>query len=231
MTSTEIKKAVWGAVKKTINKFRENPYYFFTESDIHSYFYHSLYCGNLEVTKNGRRVYLVHREYPTNFRYRKEDLFRDNYRSILLNHKGMSRGHYDISVINPEFADQCSINDIYNKNIRNVNSRINNDIELAKNELLFAIEFKYIINNSLNFIKEVQKDNTKLILARDNGAETAINLVFCNVRYEKYIEKIKDVIRSASKNIIAILVQSYYIGDKKMRPPRPIINKDLYRKI
>lgn len=35
----QIKKSFWDAVRKTINKFREHPCYFFTESDIVSYFY------------------------------------------------------------------------------------------------------------------------------------------------------------------------------------------------
>jgi len=56
MKLREIEEIVKKGIKKTINKFRENPLYFFTESDLHSYFYYSIYSSKLEVVKNNKRI-------------------------------------------------------------------------------------------------------------------------------------------------------------------------------
>ena len=80
MKLREIEEIVKKGIKKTINKFRENPLYFFTESDLHSYFYYSIYSSKLEVVKNNKRICLIHREYPTNFRYHKKKFHRRRYK-------------------------------------------------------------------------------------------------------------------------------------------------------
>lgn len=75
-TATEIEEMVWDAIRKTTNKFREHPYYFFTESDIVTYMCQCLYTSDLDIVReeDGKRVYCVHREYPTNFRYEKDKI-------------------------------------------------------------------------------------------------------------------------------------------------------------
>ena len=109
ITKGEIEGIVKKGIKKIINKFRENPLYFFTESDLHSYFYSSIYSGKLEVVRNNKRICLIHREYPTNFRYHKKKLIQDDYYDPypLADKKG-DRGNYDMVVINPEFAKEYS---------------------------------------------------------------------------------------------------------------------------
>jgi len=220
VTKEEIERAVWKAIRKTMNKFREHPYYFFTESDIHSYFYHSLYSTKFEVIRDHKRIYCVHREYPTNFRYRKENLIKTECTEPYpLSQKIGDRGNFDIAVLNPDFilkAQSCE--DIVNKNVRLLEERIENDLEFVRNELLFAIEFKYVINNSRNFIDEVLKDNKKLSFAKKSGAREAINLVFCNIEGSYVIKKLKEATLGAPKNILAILVQSYYKNDEKVTP-------------
>lgn len=225
----DLKKAVWKAANKTINKFRENPYYFFTESDIHSYFYYALYSSHFEEsTEDINRIYCVHREYPTNFRYKKQDLLNDaiNRPDDLDGNVG-SRGHYDIAVLNPEFIKKVnSEKDIINKDIslvikREKNNKKFNDIK----ELLFAIEFKYIINNSKKFVNEVKMDNKKLLFAKEyGGAEEVVNLVFCNTKYH-YINDLQKEISTASDKILSIFIQSYFDGKKK-DTPRPLMNKE-----
>jgi hypothetical protein len=92
-TPDQIRTAVWNAIRRTLNKFRENPYYFFTESDIHSYLYHCLHSSHFEIVRENRRIYLVHREYPTNFRYSKEALLiADYYEPYPLNSRQGDRG-------------------------------------------------------------------------------------------------------------------------------------------
>jgi hypothetical protein len=191
----EINVAVWKAIDKTINKFREHPYYFFTESDIHSYFYYALYSSKHEaLTKDEKPMYCIHREYPTNFRYNKKELL-DNTILEPCNLEGTSgsRGHYDIAVLDPDFINKVnSEKDIINKNVSLVIKRAKNNKNFANDkELLFAIEFKYVINNSKNFVNEVKMDNKKLLFAIESGgAAKAVNLVFCNVDSTKYTGRI-----------------------------------------
>jgi len=226
----EINEAVWKAINKTINKFRENPYYFFTESDIHSYFYCALYSSKHEaLTKDEKQMYCIHREYPTNFRYNKKELL-DNTISEPCELEGTSgsRGHYDIAVLDPDFIKSVNTEkDIVNKNISLVIKRAQNNKNFVNSkELLFAIEFKYVINNSKNFVYEVKMDNKKLLFAKYfGGACEAVNLVFCNVNSTKHTGRIISEVQNADNNILSIFIHSYY-EDGKKRTPKPIMNKE-----
>jgi len=211
---------VWEAIRKTINKFRENPYYFFTEADIITYSCQSLYCTKLEVVRDNRRIYCVHREYPTNFRYDKDRLLDPGYQPYPLKKRRGTRGNFDLAVLNPEFMrnSERSLNDIVNKNVRNLEARE----ESARDELLFAIEYKYIINSSLSFEREIQMDNTKLKFALQSGAMTAVNLVFCNTN-PKHLAFFRDAVLSADPKVISVFVMSYYKENTK-RTPAPETN-------
>jgi len=220
--------STWDAVRKTINKFRENPYYFFTESDIHSYFYYCMYNSTFEVKRNNRRIYLVHREYPTNYRYYKKDLLGKNYEVKKPDEKIGGRGHYDMAVINPDFANAAdNINHIINKNINDAKSRYNGNIKNFDGELLFAIEFKYIISNSKNWIEQVKIDNKKLEFALKYGAEEAINLVFCNNNYH-HINDLKNAISSSPPRVKTVLIQTYFDKNTDIKElPRLLSNNQI----
>jgi len=216
----KLKERVKETIKSTINKFMEHPYCFFTESDIISYFYHRLYLKQYEQqTKDKERIYLVHREYPTNFRYRKKDLLDDSFNMPYDLSKSKrkdikaKRGNYDLVILDPEFVKKAnSKEDIINKSIRLLEIRASNS---KGQELLYAIEFKYIINNNHNYIKEIKMDNKKLLFAiQDGGVGEAINLVFCNINYY-YIEELKKEIVAASKDIKLIFAHKYYKNNKK----------------
>jgi len=223
----KINDAVWRAINRTINKFREHPYYFFTESDIHSYFYHALYSTKHEVsTIDKKRIYCIHREYPTNFRYKKSELLNEDFKKPYdLSLKVGDRGNYDIAILNPEFIENAnSKEDIVNKSVKLLEIRTKDNKNFK--ELLFAIEFKYVINNSKNFVDEVKKDNKKLLFAKEYGSSTeAVNLVFCNVDF-KYKSELISVIENASDKIVLIFIQSYYDNNKKITP-KPIENKGI----
>ncbi len=228
ISKNKINDAVWRAINRTINKFREHPYYFFTESDIHSYFYHALYSSNHEeLTKDDERIYCVHREYPTNFRYKKSELLNENFKQpYVLKKKEGKRGNYDIAVLKPEFIKNAnSKQDIVNKSVKLLEIRTKNNKNFVKSkELLFAIEFKYVINNSKKFVDEVKMDNKKLLFAKYfGGAVEAVNLVFCNVDF-KYEDGLISVIKNASDKILSVFIQSYYEEGKKSTP-RPKMNK------
>jgi len=118
----EIESAVYDAIRKTINRFRENPLYTFTESDLHSYLHADILAGNSELFYERVGNYnfsLVHLEYPTNFRYKKAALlegYRDLTQTNFQTHftainKGYGyRGNFDLTVLNKEFlskVDTC----------------------------------------------------------------------------------------------------------------------------
>jgi len=73
--SIEPRERVSDAVRKTVNKFREDPYVFFTETDLHAYLYCCLYSKKLEAkTKDGALTACVHKEHPANFRCSKKTM-------------------------------------------------------------------------------------------------------------------------------------------------------------
>ena len=84
MNNQEIQDAVFNGIRKTINRFREQPFYYFTESDIHASLSNDIMHGHSDifVKRNSQDsqgltntpVSLIHHEYPTNFRYQKEKL-------------------------------------------------------------------------------------------------------------------------------------------------------------
>jgi hypothetical protein len=203
-------------IRKTVNKFREHPWIFFSEMDIHSYLYHCLYSTRFEVkTSDGVITSCLHKEYPTNFRYSKETM--EDYG---LSRKGV-RGHFDFAILNPLFIQDFSIAHIMNKSIGDTEVRSRNR-DKFRNELFSAIELKYVVNNSRKFIEEVEKDIKKLSIGLKYQSFEAYNLVFCNCEYH-YIDELTKIIETAESNIKNILVRSHYTKDKK-DTPKPITN-------
>lgn len=224
----DVKRRVGDAIRKTINKFREHPYYFFTESDIVSYLWMALYSGELDMgssREDGKRIYLVHREYPTNFRYTKEDLGPE-YKP---GDTG-GRGHYDLVVLNPEFVINSGVEHVVNKCFATTQGRASEDAPF-KNEILVAMEFKYVINNSSAFSTQIHQDNHKLRIGKDFGIIDAINLVFCNQFLNKNPrESLINTIKEANRDVPTLLIESYYSDNGTKVTPRPEPD-DAYSKI
>jgi hypothetical protein len=65
------------AIKSLVRRFRNYPYAFYTETDMHCYLYHRLYTGGMAngiyPTADGRDTILLHNEYPTNVRYKRRE--------------------------------------------------------------------------------------------------------------------------------------------------------------
>ena len=212
----DIKIDVVDGIRQTVNKFREYPRIFFSEMDIHAYLYRCLYSKKLEVkTRDEIVTSCLHKEYPTNYRYDKKSM--TNYG---LTKKG-KRGHFDLVVLNPEFIEEFDIKNVTNKHISDVEKRSLNN-EKFRNELLFAIEIKYVVNNSKKFVKEVKKDMKKLSFASEKQSFEAYNLVFCNHEY-RYMDELKKTIEDANPAIKSLLAISYY-EDSKKETPKPITN-------
>lgn len=209
-----LEKATKNAIRKTLNKFREQPFYFFTESDIHSYFYHCLYNSKFEIERGRKRIYLIHREYPTNFRYTKGALLLDSFtKPYSLGSRKGDRGSFDIAILNPEFVNNAKrIEDIVNKNVLFLERRFAEDEEAVRRELLFAIEFKYVTRNTGQFVREIKQDNKKLSFAKMLGAKEAVNLVFCNIK-DTYASQVRDAVVNAPTEIHAFFAQAYFDHD------------------
>ena len=133
--TSKISWLVSAGIRKTVNKFREYPYIFFSEMNIHSYLYHCLYSTKLEArTLDGVITSCLHKEYPTNFRYSKETM--EDYG---LSKQGV-RGHFDFAILNPHFIQEFNIESVENKNIRETEARVRNKEKFEK-ELLTVISF------------------------------------------------------------------------------------------
>jgi hypothetical protein len=84
-----IQTAVFDGIRKTINRFRENPFLYFTEADIHSSLSKDIMEGHSDIFIMGKDlkeresirvpVSLIHHEYPTNFRFESEKLRSEGY--------------------------------------------------------------------------------------------------------------------------------------------------------
>jgi hypothetical protein len=142
-TQSTIENEVYESIRKTINRFRENPLYTFTESDLHSYLHNDLLSGRSKLfyAKHKHNISLVHLEYPTNFRYQKKeltsgykDLSMSNYKShktyIAAGKKYGDRGNFDLAVLNPLFINNL---DKYLLELAKSNTEINSEHKLTSN--------------------------------------------------------------------------------------------------
>lgn len=174
-------------IKSLGEKFLKWPYNFFTESDAHSFLYYYIFRSGYKQLKqfyptndSSFKTVLIHREYPTSFRYRKINMERDE--------KG-GRGHYDLVVLNPDFINKHSIEEVIAKDFK----------KCCKDEpdhLLAAIEFKLIVNPlSSRLESEIRKDFQKLTLAIETRqTRNAYMIIFNRARPEKtFINSLKEI--------------------------------------
>ena len=110
-----IQRAFENAIHELVKEFLQAPYVFFTEADAVARF-HQILEGdpitNRRVqTSDGFEVSLIHREYPTFFR------FSGKNPTARLKPPA-SRGHYDTVVLNPDFVMAHSAATVTNRNIK-----------------------------------------------------------------------------------------------------------------
>ena len=202
--------AIEGCINSLAEKFLKWPYNFFTESDAHSYLYYYIFRSGPKALKllyptneKGIKTVLIHREYPTSFRYRKN--------SMQLDEAG-GRGHYDLVVLNPAFLKKHSLEQVIAKNYKKCRKE-------EKNQLLAAIEFKLIVSPlSKSVRQEIKKDFTKLSWALDLGqAVNSYMIVFNRVRPEDgFINQFKSF-SEESPEVKGIYVESSKMGGRHYR--------------
>lgn len=87
------------SIENLVERFKKTPYFFYTENDLHTFLYSDIY-NKLPVedwlckTKNCKTSMLMHKEYPTKERYYARTLKEGVSKG--------SRGHFDLSIWNPE---------------------------------------------------------------------------------------------------------------------------------
>lgn len=217
MKINNIEDAVYEGIRKTISRFRRKPFHYFTEADIHSSLLNDITRAATDFTVfrpsffnndlghlNHISVSLVHQEYPTHFRYKKDQLLKSyNEKSEIEKTSLMyedesgnafgDRGNFDIGILNKEFVIDMlkqhdlpnALEEIIHKDNSRAIARLKKSPESFKKELVFAIEVKFIhpFNaRKIGMLHEVIKDDKKLLLAHQNsnGNIIPINLVFCS---------------------------------------------------
>jgi cellobiose-specific phosphotransferase system component IIA len=86
------------AIDCLVRTYKNNPYFFYTENDLHCCLHNEIYCRLpvsewLCVTKDDKRSVLLHKEYPT----------KEKYDATVPKHTAKGkRGHFDLCIWNPE---------------------------------------------------------------------------------------------------------------------------------
>jgi len=148
MKHQDIIDAVDETIKELCDEFQSHSALFYTENDIVCYCYSLLrkniprpYCDD----KEGAEHLLIHGEYPTPFRCdmggSKFEIKGDNDKTP----RGgkYQRGHYDIVVLNPDFINQHTYNEIKGQDYELYRSRVLPNPSIETPVVLYGIEFMY----------------------------------------------------------------------------------------
>jgi len=175
MTGTEkhyrLVAGIESSISELARRFRESPLDFFTESDLHSWLYHAL----LEIPELLRRygmaeasgkTVLVHREYPTFFRFRER---------LPVEKTGppARRGHYDLVVLNPDFVTTYPPEIVTNQTFSMVEGKT-----WPMKPILAAIEVKLLTRRPSAQIMQDMEIDFQVLQQSDPWVSSAHLLVF-----------------------------------------------------
>jgi len=120
---------------RLVESFWEEPYGYFTEADavaaLDTWVARRPELAQVYHTADGFETSLLHREYPTFFRFKESDP------TERLTHGG-DRGHYDLALINPSYVRRYRAETITNRNVRDRG-------DLSSPPLLAAVEFQLTV--------------------------------------------------------------------------------------
>jgi hypothetical protein len=178
------------AIDNIVARFKSTPYFFYTENDLHTYLFSEIF-GKLLLedwqckTKDGKSSILLHREYPTKERYSAKDLQE--------NVSGGARGHFDLSIWNPEKTEERLF-------------RVERSIDFRNEQHTFiAIEFDLIEGNSSleQAVHHFRWDLLKL-RSEKNEVEYGYSLVFVrDWNYSKeFLNKIKSKVVGEDRIVV-----------------------------
>lgn len=200
----------------------KNSYYFFTEKEIHAYFYHL--CLKRSVFQH-KGFNLVHTEYPSPIKC-KTKIEKDRISIELAKHTDKNmRTHIDMVLLNPNFIDWALTqgdeikwitglaNDLFSKYILEIYNKYE-EFYIAYDEpiLLYALEFKYYRQAYVGTVlpkKEISYDIAKLKLLENikiKGkspipfCKNANVLIFFNQKHLKHRMEIENFIKTKHKS-------------------------------
>lgn len=173
------------AIKSLVRRFRNHPYAFYTETDMHCYLYHRLYAGGLVnglyPTADGHVTILLHKEYPTVARYR-----RGEDGKLEESAQGRRRGAFDISIWDPRFiaerehrkqkvlcAAELALNECRPRNPHTLNDATK--LAGPTNEISYGY-LLFFVRDSKDY-----KRNEKVIWDNLEDAATRVRVVFARV--------------------------------------------------
>lgn len=150
------------ALHRLVESFWEEPYCFFTESDavaaLQSWVARRPGLAQVVKTADGLETSLLHREYPTFFRFKKSDPSRRRDRPA-------RRGHYDLVLLDPAYVQGHEAETVINRTIEDRG-------DLSSPPLLAAVEFKLFARGwSPGRVRGVERDLGKLHLALESPAD------------------------------------------------------------
>jgi hypothetical protein len=209
----QIENALVDGIRKTINRFRERPLNYFTESDIHSSLMKDIMAGNSKIflfkDDNFPEVSLVHNEYPTNFRYKKAELlngYNEDDRKVQEQTKidvtTGDRGNFDLSILNRDFVKDMFTNPVYLKNkqeqmkdMKDMKNMISMN-ESIKNIISMNESIKNIINKDIAYPKQRKvRDQNKF----KGELLYAIEVKFIHPFNARNVNMLKEVVKDNAK--------------------------------
>lgn len=152
------------ALHRLVESFWDEPYRFFTEGDavaaLQSWVTRRPELAQTQHTADGFETGLLHREYPTFFRFDK-----DNPTQRLGPPAG--RGRYDLVLIDPAYVRNHEAETVLNRDIEDQG-------DLSRPPLLAAVEFKlFACGWNPSLIRDVRQDLGKLQLALQSPADVS----------------------------------------------------------
>ncbi len=162
--STDTVDPVETALHRLVESFWEEPYCFFTEADavaaLDTWVARRPELAQVYHTADGFETNLLHREYPTFFRFKVSDP------SQRLGPPAR-RGNYDLVLINPAYVRNHEVETITNRDVRNRR-------DLSEPPLLAAVEFKLFPDAwDRRRVRGVRQAMGELRLALESPAEAS----------------------------------------------------------
>ena len=204
----ELLLAIESHVKTLVNRFKGRAGNFFTESDIHSYLYVVFYRDKLfskqyPTADPSVRTILIHREYPTFFRF-------NSRLPVKPAPQPAKRGHHDLVVLNPSFLAAHPLATVTNQNISTIPGRPD------EKPLLAAFEFKMPRSRiGSGTLEEIEIDFQKLQLSFE-WSQRLYMLIF-NRHVRMAPELWPELERMASENPDVRALYMENVGEGKAR--------------
>ena len=207
MKSYEWESKIESKIQTLVNHFVRKPSNYFTESDIHSYLYLAFYrdkifSSQFPTANPIKKTILIHREYPTFFKY-------DKKIPIVPKEDAKSRGHYDFVVLNPRFVESYSLSIVTNKNYHLLPKKFKYKPVIA------AIEFKYIIRRiNKDMLENIEIDFQKPQASTPYSSVRYVLIFNSFGSLGKYIREIERMKRE-NPSVKAVYAGAWYDGDNK----------------